>query len=899
MGFKVDCLTCEYRSELLGSDVRNPRFAWQLKSSRRGTRQVAYRLQVSGPNGDFSAPIWDTGRIESDQSIQVEYNGPDLAPRTRYYYRVKVWSNFKEESEWSSVAWWETGLFNAENWKAQWITPSDKVIDPHDPAVFMLRKSFTIISNICSARVYATAAGVYEIYINGCRVGDDLFAPGWTSYNHRHQYQTYDVTELLKSGENAIGVLLGDGWYKGELTWLSKRNIYGDRRAMLLQLHVQYKDGSEEVIVSDPSWKASTGPILLSEFYAGETYDARLEKDGWSLPEYDDSNWQETQTINLPFHQLVSQENWPSRITETVSPIAVIHTPAGETVLDFGQNLVGRVRIKVQVPRGTRIELQHAEVLDKDGNFYTGNLRKAKQTVIYTAKGSGLEEYAPHFTFQGFRYVKIEGLSGWDDTSLLESFTAEVIHSDMVRTGDFECSNESVNQLYRNIVWGQRGNFLDVPTDCPQRDERLGWTGDAQIFIRTAAFNYQVAPFFTKWLRDLKADQRDTGSVPFVIPNALGDYISDMWGDETLTSSAWGDAATICPWTIYLYYGDDRLLAEQYESMKAWVEFIRAQGDNEFLWDTGFHFGDWLALDAHEGSYFGATPVYLVATAYYALSTRILRDTAVVLGKVEDAQEYNKLLDGIIENFRKTYIREDGSMIANTQTSYVLPLIFDLVEGEIRKKIANKLNELVKEHDYHLTTGFVGTPYLCLALSENGYHETAVNLLLQETYPSWLYSISKGATTIWEHWDGIKPDGTFWSDNMNSFNHYAYGAIGDWMVRYLVGLSPDETTAAFKKIRIRPYFAEGMISYAKAKWDGPYGTIRAGWRLEEGSGLVGVTVPVNSTAEVTIPRVTLNSLTEGDIPIREAEGILEMSETEDGVKLLVGSGSYTFRFLIN
>lgn len=898
MNLKVYALTCEYRSPLLGTDVVNPRFSWKLQANTRGVMQTAYRLQVTEVSGDYTNPLWDTEKVESDQSIQLEYAGPELKPRTRYYVRVKAWDNQGGESAWSEETWWETGLLSADQWQASWITPQADQIDPHDPAVFMLRKPFKLNKSVHSARIYATAAGMYEIEVNGQRLGEDLYAPGWTSYKHRHQYQTYDATALLKNGDNAIGVLLGDGWYKGELTWFSRRNIYGDRRALLLQLHVVYEDGEEEIIVSDSTWRATVGPILLSELYAGEIYDARLEQEGWSKASYDDSSWRATETLDLPYDQLVSQENWPSRVTEVLEPVSVIHTPEGETVLDMGQNLVGRMRMKLPVSEGMEIELRHAEVLDKEGNFYTGNLRKADQLVRYIAGEDGEIDYAPHFTFQGFRYVSVKGLEGWSDEQLLAGFTAEVIHSDMELAGQFTSSNEAVNQLFSNIVWGQRGNFLDVPTDCPQRDERLGWTGDAQIFARASAFNYHVAPFFTKWLRDLKADQWETGAVPFVVPNALGDYVSEMWGDETLTSSAWGDAATIIPWTMYLFYGDKRLLAEQYESMKAWVEFIRAQGDNKYLWNTGFHFGDWLALDAHEGSYFGATPVHLVATAYYALSTRILRDAAEVLGKDDDARDYDRLYTGIVEHFRKTYIREDGSMIERTQTSYILPLMFDLVDGDLRQQIAAGLNELVVEQDYHLTTGFVGTPYLCLTLSENGYHDTAVRLLLQDTYPSWLYSISKGATTIWEHWDGIKPDGSFWSDNMNSFNHYAYGAIGDWMFRYLAGLSMDESVAAFRRIRIQPQLPIKGIEHVKAQYESMYGSAECGWRVQDGRTELTVAVPVNCTAEVLIPGANLASLMEGETPVQqlldESAGILEAEQTERGVRMLIGSGSYMF-----
>ncbi|MBB6673109.1 alpha-L-rhamnosidase [Cohnella nanjingensis] len=894
---KLDSLTCEYRKNPLGTDAKRPRFGWKLISERRGTVQQAYRIQVAGPDAAFDAPLWDSGKVASEQSIQVAYAGPETASQTRYHYRVRAWDNFGRESDWSETAWWETALFAPDEWRAQWITPDPAALDPQAKEAFLLRNRFeTARPGIRSARIYATAAGVYELYLNGQRVGEDLLAPGWTSYRHRHPYQTYDVTEQLREGANGIGVLLGDGWYKGELTWLGTRNIYGDRRAALVQLHIRYADGTDQWVVSDPSWKSSAGPIAWSEFYAGERYDARLEKDGWSEAGCEEADWSGTAAVDLPFGHLVAQENWPTRVTETIRPRQLLRTPAGETVLDLGQNLVGRMRLTADEPAGAVIQLRHAEVLDREGNFYVGNLRKADQAVEYVARGGGPVSYAPHFTFQGFRYVKVEGLSHLTEEQLMKGLVAEVIHSDMAPTGAFVCSDPMVNRLQQNIVWGQRGNFLDVPTDCPQRDERLGWTGDAQVFARTAAFNYHVGPFFAKWLRDLKADQRPSGSVPYVIPNALGDYTSEMWGDETYTSSAWGDAATVVPWTIYQAYGDDRLLDEQYGSMKAWVEFIRRQGEDEFAWDTGFQFGDWLALDAHEGSYFGATPGELVATAYYALSTRLLRDAASVLGKADDVREYDSLWRGIVARFRETFVSADGGMKDKTQTAHILPLTFGLVEGEVRARIARDLNEQVVANGYHLSTGFVGTPYLCLALSDNGYHETAVRLLLQDTYPSWLYAITKGATTIWEHWDGIKPDGTFWSDDMNSYNHYAYGAIGDWMYRYVAGLDMDETSAAYKRIRIAPRLGNGELTSAEASLDSPYGHSASRWQLEGRQATVEATIPANAGAEVILYGAKLATVKESGSELGEAAGVHGFAETAEGVRVSVGSGRYRFTF---
>jgi len=881
---KVEGLRCEYRMNPLGIDVRKPRISWKIDSDRRVTMQKAYRIQVAGPERDFSNCIWDTGIVESDQSIHVEYSGPELKSRTRYYYRVKVWDNYNRESEWSETAWWEMGLLETDEWKARWITPDANAIDPKSDPVFLFRKRFELTKDVASARIYATAAGVYEVYVNGERISDDLLAPGWTSYHNRIQYQTYDVTDRLQKGSNGIGIMLGDGWYRSGMGFENRLYKYGERRAALLQLHVQYTDGSETVIVTDTSWKASTGPILYSNIYHGETYDARLEQKGWSHAEFNEEEWKPVEVYDLPLKQLVAQENVPTRVTETIRPISAFVTPSGDHVLDMGQNMVGRIRFTVNAPAGTRIVLKHAEVLDREGNIYFGNLRSAKQTVEYITKGEGEESYAPHFTFMGFRYVKVEGYPDQEKGLPLDAFVGEVIHSDMEPTGEFECSNDMVNRLQSNIQWGQRGNFVDVPTDCPQRDERLGWTGDAQVFIRTALFNYQGGPFFTKWLRDLKAEQLPDGGVPFVIPSVVGGA----------SSAAWGDAAVICPWTVYLCYGDTRLLAEQYESMKAWVEYIRAQGENEYLWNTGFHFGDWLALDAKENSYTGATPKDLIATAFYAYSTSLLIKAAKVLGKTEDVRVYEELHRHIVDAFRKEYITPAGRIAAPTQTAYVLALMFDLVEESVRARVAHDLNELIVENDYNLTTGFVGTPYLCHVLSDHGYHETAVRMLFKETYPGWLYSISKGATTIWEHWDSIKPDGSFWSDNMNSFNHYAYGAIGDWMYRKIAGLDMDETKPPYKRIRIQPLFAFNKLTYAKASHLSMYGMIESAWSVNNGRIEVRVRIPANTTAEIVLPGARANGLLEGNQELQSAEGILSVTEMEQGLRIEAGSGSYRF-----
>ncbi|WP_274651374.1 alpha-L-rhamnosidase [Paenibacillus humicola] len=882
--WQVTDVTCEYRRNPLGIGVRTPRFGWRLESDRRGAMQKGYRILVTEADGDFDAPLWDTGYTESDASIQVEYAGPALQSRTRYLMKVKAWDADGRESDWSETAWFETTLLELHEWQAKWIAPAADAIDPQEEAAFLLRKRFDLKKSVVSARIYATAAGVYELYANGRRVSDEVLAPGWTSYRHRLQFQTYDVTELLQAGSNAVGISLGDGWYRSGMGFDGRDFKYGDRRAALLQLHVRYEDGSGDVIVSDDSWRCAAGPIRYSTIYHGERYDARLEQEGWSESGFADESWKPAEALELPLNMLVPQENWPTRVTETIRPVSAFVTPAGDRVLDMGQNMVGRVRMRVQATAGTTITLRHAEVLDKDGNIYFGNLRPARQTVEYIAKGEGEESYAPHFTFMGFRYVKVEGYPGGELP--LDAFAGEVLHSDMPRTGGFESSDSRVNRLQSNILWGQRGNFLDVPTDCPQRDERLGWTGDAQVFIGTALFNFQGAPFFTKWLRDLKAEQHPDGGVPFVIPDAAGGA----------SSAAWGDAAVVCPWTVYRYYGDLRLLAEQYDSMKAWVEYIRAQGEHEFLWNTGFHFGDWLGLDAKENSYVGATPRELVATAFYAHSTRLLREAAKALGYAADEAKYGELHKRIVQAFRDEFMTQTGRVASPTQTAHVLVLVFELAEEKSRLRVAKDLNDLIVENGYHLTTGFVGTPYLCFALSDHGYHRTAVRLLLQDSYPGWLYSVSKGATTIWEHWDSIKPDGSFWSDDMNSFNHYAYGAIGEWMYRRVAGLDMDAAVPAFKRIHIEPLFGSSALTHASAAHLSSYGEIRSGWRVNGSRIKVDVTIPANATAEIVLRGASLAGLTEGGAPAAAADGILSAAENEAGVTLLAGSGTYVFAY---
>ncbi|MHB1485225.1 MAG: family 78 glycoside hydrolase catalytic domain [Saccharofermentanales bacterium] len=854
--FKVFNLKCEYKQNPIGIDAEHPRFFWMLSSDRQNTLQVAYQIQVASNDEFLKDILWDTGKLMSDRSVHIEYEGDLFKSTKRYFYRIRSWDNHGNISSWSDTAFFETGILDKNLWQAKWVTSdiyADAAITQPCP---MFRTVFEIEKEVRYACAYVTSLGVYELHLNGSRIGDMYFTPGWTSYNKILQYQTFDITSDLNKGMNAIGAILGDGWYAGNLGWTGRRNIYGDKLALLMQLQIEYKDGSTQVIGTDTRWKTSTGPILKSEIYHGESFNAMLEKNSWDKAEYDDSDWEKVKIIDKKFDTLVAQINEPVKKIEEIKPLSIITTPKNEYVIDFGQNMVGWVKFKVSGKSGERVILKHAEILDKDGNFYIDNLRSAKQTIEYILKGTKEAEFfEPHFTFQGFRYVKVEEYPGIPNA---ENFTGVVLHSDMEQTGSFECSNKLINALQHNILWGQKGNFLDVPTDCPQRDERCGWTGDAQAFIRTSCYNMNTMLFFEKWLNDLNADQLKDGAVPFVVPQVLD--------DNYYSAAGWGDAAAICPWTLYLCYGDLKILVNQYESIKSWVEYIKNQGDNEYLWNTGYQIGDWLALDAKEGSFTGATSTDMIATAFYAYSCEILVKVARTLKKENDVEIYSSLHSNIIKAFRNEFVTPSGRLSIPTQTAHVLALMFNLMEDKDKERTVKTLNKYLEDNNYHLTTGFLGTPYLCHVLSDAGYIDIAYKLLLQEDFPSWLYPVKKGATTIWEHWDGIKPDGTFWNPEMNSFNHYAYGAIGDWLYRVVAGLNTSSEKPGYKHIIIKPK-PGGNLDYAKAKISSMNGDIKSEWKIENEVFTIKVEIPCNTTAEVILP---------------------------DDKKILIGSGNYEF-----
>ena len=571
---QVTKLVTEYHVNPIGIDIEKPRLSWQILSDEENVMQTAYEIRVAGSKSGLtkkSKQIWATGKVTSDKSVNVSYGGTALKSMQRVYWQVRVWDNNNKASSWSEPAFWEMGILEPESWTASWITlQNEKAAKGSRPAQYY-RNEFATAKKIKSARVYVTSLGIYQLFLNGEKVGDELFTPGWTSYNKRLQYQTYDVTSMLLKN-NAIGAILGDGWYRGNIGWKDQHNYYGDQLALLLQLKIEYTDGTSETIVSNENWKVSNGPILESDIYNGELYDARLEMDGWKTTGFDDNGWGEVAVLDHSKDKLISPQGVPVKAIEEIVPIELLTTPNGEMVLDMGQNMVGWVRIKVKGKKGDVVKVKFAEVLDKEGNFYTANLRSAKATNTYILKGGGEEVYEPHFTFHGFRFVKLEGFSEAPD---LDDVTGVVIHSEMKPTGTFSCSDSLINQLQHNIQWGQKGNFLDVPTDCPQRDERLGWTGDAQVFSNTAAYNFDVAAFYTKWMKDVAADQLPNGRVPHVIPDVLK-------GNGGATG--WADAVAIIPWTVYQVYGDKRILEESYPAITAWVKYMENRAGDDYLW---------------------------------------------------------------------------------------------------------------------------------------------------------------------------------------------------------------------------------------------------------------------------------------------------------------------------
>ena len=694
------------------------------------------------------------------------------------------------------------------------------------------RREFKLTGAIEAAELQISSLGIYEAYLNGKRVGDMVLTPGWTEYEKRLQYLTYDITDML-SGSNELVVGVGHGWYCERMgsTNKAQKGQYGDTPALIAAIRLSYKDGSEEYIYTDDSWQAARSETLESEIYDGEKTDARI------IPVFDER----VVSYDYPVSQLVPYEGEPIVETERIAPKAIITTPKGETVIDFGQNLTGYLEFTLNGGAGQTVKVKHFEILDGDGNVYTENYRSADAMLEYTAR-EGKQTYKARYTFYGFRYVQ---LIDWCEEIRPESFTAIVVCSDIKRTGHFKCGNAKVNKLYENVIWGQRGNFVDVPTDCPQRDERLGWTGDTEVFCRTGCLNFDSERFYKKWLHDLALAQKPDGMIPRVVPNCFFN------GKNEMGSAAWGDAATVVPYEVYMAYGDKQVLRDGFEAMKKWVGFIESRSEN-YIWTVPGHFGDWLGLDAPAGSYRGSTNEQLIATAYFYLSCGLTVKTGKIIG--EDVTKYEEMLPRIKEAFHREYIK-DGKLTCDTQTAHVLAIHFGLVDGELKEALGRRLIELIEAFDDRLQTGFVGTPYLLDTLTEIGRYDKAYTLLLQEKFPSWLFSVNMGATTIWEHWDGMREDGSVWSKDMNSFNHYAYGAVASWMYRTVTGIRYDESAPAYKHFFIAP-MPDKRLGFAKAKLDTRNGTIVSEWVIESDCVRYCFTVPKGTSATVTVDGVS-------------------------------------------
>lgn len=862
-GAKPESLTVgEFFSNPLGMNLENMRFSWKLPEGR-DVKQKAYRVQVSNSADNFdSALIWDSGKVESDQSVFIPF-GREVPSGQKYYWRVKVWYADGDESEWSDINNFEAGLTKNSDWKAKWISTSEPInhqeldilrnngkIDkvPRDSVQpTYLRKEFETSKDIKKARLYVASKGLFQAYVNGEKVGDDYWGTGWTDYGTRIQSNTYDVTKLLGDGANAVAAIVADGWYAGRIGWTHQKGLYGSVPQILLQLEIEYEDGSKEYLVSDETWKCSYGPIVSSDIYDGETYNANLEMEGWNTADFDDSSWKQAKAYPLDQKVLIEpRRSQPIRIIQDMRPISVNEVAPGKFVFDFGQNMVGWVSLNnIPMSMGQCVKIRFAEMLEKDGNLYTENYRDAKSTDYYISKG-GKANWSPLFTYHGFRYVELSGFPEGTKPSI-DWVIGRVMHNDMQPTGTFVCSSALVNKLQNCIIWGQKGNFFSTPTDCPQRNERLGWLGDAQVFIPTAAFNMNVDAFFNKWCVDVLDAQTPAGAYSHVAPDVLLNARENP-------CPAWASAGVICPWEIYQAFGDLKILARNYEGMKKWVEFQKSHTKNLVYGEVGH--GDWLQPGAFPIS---DCPKSLIGTAYFVRTTDIVAKVADILGKKDDAERFRKLASEIRAAFNAAFVKEDGTIKSDCQTAYLLPLAFEILPKEMEKKSFAKLLEALKRDKMHLNTGFLGTPLLNPVLTKFGRMDLAYQLLNNQTYPSWLYPVLQGGTTMWERWNSYSHKDGFGDASMNSFNHYAYGAIGQWLYKDVAGLWYNPDKPGYKSVLFAPK-PGGGITFASATHETPYGTARSVWKTSNGVMEWTVTIPSNSEGKLVFPTDKENSI---------------------------------------
>ena len=862
-------LRCEHRRDVPCLDEPAPRLSWALESSERAKRQSAFRIVVSAGE----AVLWDSGRVESSNSVDIVYAGLELPAATDCSWTVQVWDEDGVASEPSEPARFRTGL---GEWRARWISrdgtedsgipvPGTEADVAEDIMLLRcapppyLRRRFEVGGRVRRAMLYATARGVLELHVNGARVGDAVLAPGWTDYRTRIEYAAHDVTELVRDGANVLSAIVGDGWWSGFVGFDLKRAgaHYGTHPELLCELHLELEDGTLEVVASDERWEATTGPIRYSDLLHGEYYDARRETSGW----------RPVRTRARDDVALVPERAQPIRVTEELQPVSVTERAPGVHVVDFGQTMVGWVRLQVEGERGTTVRLRFAEMLEEDGSLHLANLRSARPQETYVLRGGGPEVFEPRFTFHGFRYVEVTGLAE------APALVGRVVHSDTPWTGRFECSSELVNQLWRNVTWGQRGNFLSVPTDCPQRDERLGWLADAQVFLPSAALNMDVAAFITKWGDDVLDSQSPEGAYPDVAPRLVF---------ERDGAAAWADAGVIVPWTMYQRYGDVRILERHWEAMERYVAYL-VRNNPDLLWRSrrGNDYGDWLSVNAQ-------TPREVLATAYLAYDAQLMARMARVLGRLDRQAHYEALHRDVVDAFNRAYVGEDAFIEGDTQTVYLLALHMELLPPELRARAVERLVADIERHDWHLTTGFVGVALICPILTEHGHADVAHRLLLNETFPSWGYSIRQGATTIWERWDGWTEDHGFQTPLMNSFNHYSLGSVAQWLYEYVAGIRLDPDRPGYEHVVISPI--PGRLEHASATYESVRGRIRSAWRR---GFRLEVEIPANVTATVVVPGD--GELTEGGRDAATAPGVHRVWRNGGAWIAEIGSGTYEFR----
>lgn len=967
-------MRCEYKANPRGIDTLHPRLSWQLRSETRGQRQTAYEVLVARTQADLArsrGKLWDSGKVVSDQSNAIAYAGAGLKSGEQCWWKVRVWDKDGKSAPDSPTGFWQMGLLKPSDWQARWITtdaPRNTQTEGNVlPPCPYLRRSFTLAKPIKEATLFATARGLYELHINGAKVGNAVLAPGWTDYRKRIEYQSYDVTQSLHAGANTVGAILGDGWYSGYVGFARRRDFYGDRPQLRLQINIEYADGTRQSVGTDSAWRYRLGPIVSSDMLQGEAYDARLEMAGWDKPDAKADGWRpvstktggraasqkdvtahlaglvknntlsvvagndlagdpapntvkelrvdytlggaaHSQTVNegaalqipgpgetpgaLAIRRavygalgaatapatvaLVGMHGPPVRVTQHLPTRRITQPAPGTYLFDLGQNMVGWARLKVQGKAGTQVRLRFGEMLSPNGTLYTENLRSARATDTYTCRGSkSAEVWEPHFTFHGFRYVEVTGFPGKPGP---EAITGCVVGSDTPPTGTFTCSQPMVNQLQHNIVWGQRGNFLSVPTDCPQRDERLGWMGDAQVFVRTATYNRDTAAFYEKWMQDVDDAQSPEGGFSDVSPRLV---------DDANGAPAWGDAGVIVPWTVYQAYGDIGIVQRHWPAMTRWLDYISSANPSG-LWirRRGNNFGDWLSIAAD-------TPKDVLATAYYAYDASLMARMARALGRPAEAARYEALFGHIKTAFNMAYVGPDGTVKGGTQTDYVLALRFNLLPDSLRPLAARLLADNIAAKNNHLSTGFVGVGYLCPVLTEAGYNPVAYRLLLNDTFPSWGYSIKQGATTIWERWDGYTQDKGFQSPSMNSFNHYSLGSVGQWLYQDVAGIDTDPDKPGYKHLVLHPHPGLGLIQ-ARATYNSIQGLIVSDWRIKNGQFVWNVTVPANTTATAWLPTGDTAAVTEGGRTIGAVPGIVPAGTDHGSAKYELQSGTYHF-----